>query len=379
MFKHDYIILGAGASGLMLAYRMATDPFFDSKSILIIDKLKDKGNDRTWCFWEESEGEWDKILTKDWSKIFFGSQSYTNEIDILPYHYKMIRSKEFYSLLWASINAKSNISFVEDAVLDYVENDDGVIVNTMNSSYSSTKLFNSIPNTEVYNKQERYPVLQQHFVGWFIKTKSEVFEDSVAKFMDFTVAQNGNTRFMYVLPMDKKTALFEYTLFSKDLLEQSEYEQAIKNYLKDKDIDEYEIIEVEKGSIPMTSYKFYKHNSKHILNIGTAGGWTKASTGYTFRNTSKKTKGLVDFLKHKSDLYRFHKKTKFWFYDLIFLDVLSHHNDEGAAVFSSMFRKANIKTIFKFLDEESNLFEDLRIISAVPAKRFIQAFFRRLI
>ena len=45
----------------------------------------------------------------------------------------------------------------------------------------------------------------------------------------------------------------------------------------------------------MTSFKFEELNSYNILNIGTAGGWTKASTGYTFYNTSKKTKDLVSF------------------------------------------------------------------------------------
>ena len=34
MRKSDYIILGAGASGLMLAYRMAKDSFFDDKRIV---------------------------------------------------------------------------------------------------------------------------------------------------------------------------------------------------------------------------------------------------------------------------------------------------------------------------------------------------------
>ncbi len=67
MVKSDYIILGAGASGLMLAYRMSQDAFFDDKSILIIDKVKNKGNDRTWCYWENGEGEWDYILQKSWS------------------------------------------------------------------------------------------------------------------------------------------------------------------------------------------------------------------------------------------------------------------------------------------------------------------------
>ena len=84
------------------------------------------------------------------------------------------------------------------------------------------------------------------------------------------------------------------------------------------------------------------------------------------------------FLKKEKNLSKFHKKTKYWFYDLIFLDVLANHNEDGASLFSSMFKKANTKTIFKFLDEESSLFEDLKIILSVPPKRFIQAFFKRL-
>jgi lycopene beta-cyclase len=377
MNKTDYIILGAGASGLMLAYRMSQDSFFDDKSILIIDNVKDKGNDRTWCFWEE-KGEWDHLLTKTWPKIFFGSNSYSKEIEIAPYNYKMIRSGTFYKSLWETIAEKSNITFIEDTVEFFNEINNAVQVITKNNTYSCHKLFNSIPKPELYLSQKKYPVLQQHFVGWFVKTKNDTFDDTVATFMDFTVPQNDNTRFMYVLPLDKRTALFEYTLFSKDFLQPSEYETAIIDYLENKGIVDYEIIAKEKGAIPMTSFKFLQINSVNILNIGTAGGWTKASTGYTFRNTSKKTKQLVDFLKTEDDLSKFQKRTKFWFYDLIFLDVLANHNDEGAALFSSMFKKGNVKTIFKFLDEESTLIEDLKIILSVPPKRFIQSLLKRL-
>ncbi|MDY2587140.1 lycopene cyclase family protein [Winogradskyella aquimaris] len=378
MANYDYIILGAGASGLMLAYRMASDAFFDDKSVLIIDKEKQKGNDRTWCFWENSEGEWDDILTKTWSKIYFGSKDYDEAIDILPYQYKMIRSEHFYHKLWQSIDENHNIKFLNDEVVNFTESKDNVQVITKNGNYTASKLFNSIHKANLYNSQKKYPVLQQHFVGWFVKTKEDFFDDSVATFMDFTVPQNGNTRFMYVLPTDKKTALVEYTLFSKDLLQLNEYEAAITDYLAKKNIYDFEIVEKEKGSIPMTVFEFSKFNSKHILNIGTAGGWTKASTGYTFINTTKKTKALITFLKSERDLSKFHKQSKFWYYDLIFLDVLANHNKEGAALFTSMFKKANIKTIFKFLDEESNLLEDLKIILSVPSKRFIQSLLKRL-
>ena len=378
MTQLSYIILGAGASGLMLAYRMSQDSYFNDKSILIIDQVKDKGNDRTWCYWEEGEGEWDDLLSKKWPKVFFGSEDFTNTLDISPYTYKMIRSQKFYHKLWRSIEQKSNFIFVEDSVKKYSEVDNGVKVVTNKSTYFGLKLLNSIPDKTVYEKQQKYPVLKQHFVGWFIKTKTDCFDDSMATFMDFNIPQKGNTRFMYVLPIDKKTALFEYTLFSKDLLENSEYEDAIKDYLKEKKVTDFEILEKENGAIPMTSFKFQELNSKSILNIGTAGGWTKASTGYTFNNTSKKTKDLVAFLKTENDLTQFSKRTKFWFYDLLFLDVLANNNEKGSTVFASMFKKVNAKTILTFLDEKSTFSQDLKIMSSVSPKLFLSAMLKRI-
>tara|TARA_B110000858_G_scaffold38316_1_gene43211 strand:+ start:1650 stop:2798 length:1149 start_codon:yes stop_codon:yes gene_type:complete len=377
MTQSSYIILGSGASGLLLAYRMSQDSYFDDKSILIIDQVKDKGNDKTWCYWEEGTGEWDELLTKKWHKVFFGSEVFTDILDISPYSYKMIRSEKFYHKLWRSIDLKSNITFIEDSVKSYEEVDNRVKVVTNKSTYFGLKLLNSIPNKTVYETQQKYPVLQQHFMGWFVKTKTDCFDDSIATFMDFNIPQNGNTRFMYVLPIDKNMALFEYTLFSKDLLEHSEYEDAIKEYLKEKKITEFEILEKETGAIPMTSFKFEELNSNSILNIGTAGGWTKASTGYTFYNTSKKTKDLVSFLKKEDDLSAFSKKTKFWFYDLLLLDVLANNNEKGSTFFASIFKKVNVKTILKFLGEESNIGEDLKIITSVSPKPFILAIVKR--
>ena len=379
MTQSSYIILGSGASGLLLAYRMSQDSYFDDKSILIIDQVKDKGNDKTWCYWEEGTGEWDELLTKKWHKVFFGSEFFTDILDILPYSYKMIRSEKFYHKLWRSIELKSNITFVEDSVKTYTEIDNRVKVVTNKSTYFGLKLLNSIPDKTVYETQQKYPVLQQHFMGWFVKTKTDCFDDSIATFMDFNITQNGNTRFMYVLPINKKTALFEYTLFSKDLLENSEYEEAIKDYLKEKKVTDFEILEKENGAIPMTSFKFEELNSNSILNIGTSGGWTKASTGYTFYNTSKKTKDLVSFLKKEDDLSVFAKRTKYWFYDLLLLDVLANNNEKGSSLFASIFKKVNVKTILKFLGEESSLREDLKIITSVSPKPFILSIVKRFL
>ena len=377
--NYDYIIVGAGASGLMLAYRMANDIFFDNKRILILDKEKKINNDRTWCFWEKGEGIWDDILKKSWSKIIFKSDILKKEENIEPYQYKMIRSKDFYFKIWNQLEKNNNITFLDEDVKRILQEDKKAKVITSKNVFFAKNVINSILFSNDYLTQTKYPVLQQHFVGFFIKTIENTFDDTAATFMDFTVPQKDNTRFMYILPLSKKEALFEYTLFSADLLSYDEYKTSIKKYLEQKGITDYRIIEKEQGSIPMTCYKFWKKNTKNIINIGTAGGWSKPSTGFTFKNTINKTEELINYLKLEHTFEKFHKRTKFWFYDLLLLDILNKKNYLGAFIFSHMFKKTPAHRILKFLDEETSFYEDLRIILKMPPYHFVCALFRRII
>jgi lycopene beta-cyclase len=374
---YDYIITGSGASGLILLYRMMHDSFFEKKSILLIDREQKNTNDRTWCYWEKGIGEWDDILEKSWNEIVFKSEVYSDQLSIDPYSYKMIRSSRLYEKIQAEIPKHKNITVLHDEVLNISHRSELGSVLTKKAEYHGKKVLNSIVFDRDYKHQQKYPVLSQHFLGWFVEVEQDTFDDSAATFMDFTVEQKENTRFMYILPMSPKVALFEYTLFSSNILLEDEYETAIEQYLKEKGITKYRIIEKEKGIIPMTSYKFWKHNSKNVLNIGTVGGWSKASTGYTFMNITKETKNLAEHLKTDTSLRDFHKTTKFWWYDLLLLDVLSQDNSIGAKIFGTLFKKNSVQNIFKFLDEETSFIEDLRIMLTMPTWRFVRAVFRR--
>jgi lycopene beta-cyclase len=167
-------------------------------------------------------------------------------------------------------------------------------------------------------------------------------------------------------------------LFSKELLLREEYEMEIKNYIKKIGIIDFEIIEKEEGNIPMTCFPFWNFNSRNIMHIGSAGGWTKASTGYTFKNTIKKSKILAQFLSKENDLRKFYKVKKFWFYDLLLLDILDHNNELGSMIFTSMFQNGDATILFKFLDEETSFWEDLQVIWKCPKGLFISALFKRL-
>jgi lycopene beta-cyclase len=378
MKHYHYIFTGAGLSALMTVYEMVLSGKFKDKSILLIDENSKKTNDRTWCFWDD-KNLYDNLASAKWYAAWFKNENFERQLNLQPYQYKMVKGLDFYNMVFELISKENNIVFLNQKVLDFQELGHHCVVKTDSESYTCNQIFNSIFNPELVKNQTKYPFLHQHFIGWFIKSKEAVFNPVCATFMDFSVEQKGNTRFMYVLPTSATEALIEYTLFSKDLLTKAEYETEIQNYIQKIGITEYEIIEKEQGNIPMTCYPFWQHNSKNILNIGSAGGWTKASTGYTFKNTVKKSKALVLFLSKENNLTKFHKTDKFWFYDLLLLDILDQKNHLGSTIFSAMFEKGNTSVIFKFLDEETSFWEDLQVIWRCPKMLFIKALFSRII
>ena len=377
MNHYHYIFTGNGLSALLTLFEMVKSGQFSDKKILLIDSDAKNKNDRTWCFWD-TENLFDEISTKNWQRAWFNNENFSNQLNLFPYSYKMIKSSDFYKLMFDTILQHKNIEIFQDEVLDFSEFGHHCVVQTKTKSFTCNQILNSIYNPEFVKSQTKFPLVQQHFIGWFIKSKEAVFTEDCPTFMDFSVAQKGNTRFMYILPTSSTEALLEYTLFSKDLLSKEAYEAEIEIYIKKLGIAEYEIVEKEQGNIPMTCFPFWKNNSKNIINIGSAGGWSKASTGYTFKNSVKKSRELVRFLRTENDFTKFHKINKFWFYDLLLIDILYQTNQYGSAIFSSMFKTGKAPLIFKFLDEETSLWEDLQVILMCPKSLFIKALLKRI-
>ncbi len=379
MTEYDYIIIGAGAAGLMMADGMAKDPAFKDKSILLLDKDAKKTNDRTWCFWEQGPGPFDPILYKSWDHIYFAGKEFKNSFSIAPYAYKMVQGIDFYSGYLERIQKYPNVGFVQETVKEITEFPSHIEVIASEHHYKGMQVFDSRFNYEKIQNRSKYPILQQHFIGWFVKTKQPVFNASQATFMDFSIEQKGNTRFMYVLPFSETEALVEYTLFSEKLLPEQEYEMAIEQYMVSHfKCTDFKITDKEKGSIPMTCYEFSQHNTKRIFYIGTAGGWSKPSTGYTFRNTEKKSAELIEFLKTNKPLRKFTRKNRYWYFDLLILNILYRNNELGRSIFEALFKKRSPQLIFKFLDEETTWYEDMWITMAPKPLPFFKSLFRHL-
>ncbi|WP_299059945.1 lycopene cyclase family protein [uncultured Polaribacter sp.] len=379
--KYDYIIAGAGCAGLSLLYGLLSDEQLQHKKILLIDKDTKKSNDRTWCFWEKEAGIFESIVHYQWKKLEFLTTDFETKFDLKQYKYKMIRGLDFYNHVLKLASKFTNVTFLNEDISAINADEKSAKVKTSKKVYTSKYVFNSTAlfNPKITTKNS----LLQHFKGWVIKTKTPVFNKEVGTLMDFRVHQNQGATFMYVLPTSSTEALIEYTLFSKAVLKEAAYVTELKNYIKNTlKIDEYEILHQEFGVIPMSLSKFTRQPkaSKNIVNIGTAGGFTKASSGYTFQFIQKNTKAIIKNLREdKIPLKKisFREKMYHW-YDKTLLDVLLSHKLQGKEVFSIMFKKLPPEVILAFLGNESTFLEELRIMNAVPIKAFLTSGLKQL-
>jgi lycopene beta-cyclase len=369
--------------------RMMSHSFFADKKILVIDQSEKKQNDRTWCFWEKESGLFESIVHHQWRKADFFSNDFSGTLDLLPYQYKMIRGIDLYSFVRAEAIKYPNIEWRNEKILSVNNENDKAVVKTETSSFTAQYIFNSILFKDIITPPSggrgvRGPgkyLLLQHFKGLLIQTKEPAFDAAVATLMDFRISQQHGTAFMYVLPTSATTALVEYTLFTEKLLAKEDYETALQQYIGSfLKIKEYTVVHEEFGVIPMTN-QFFPLQEGQIIQMGVAGGQVKGSSGYAFRFIQKRTQQLVQLLvnEQKPFVKNSFNDRKFRLYDSALLHVLSKKKMPGDKIFAAIFKKNPPKRVLQFLDNESNLYDDLRIMQSVPQGIFLPAAFYEMI
>jgi lycopene beta-cyclase len=372
--RYFYVIIGGGLAGLQLARQLSRDVFFKGKKIAIIDSDFSMPV-KTWCFWEKGKGKWDDLLTKSWNKGKFISSEENIDLQLSPYTYKMIKAKDYHQKLQDEIEESGDIEFITDEI----QKIDPVTMKAkgLKKSYGATHFFDSRIDPS-YLESKKHTTIFQHFKGWEVETEKPVFTPDSFTMMDYRIKYPDATAFTYILPFTEKKALVEYTFFSPFLTEDKVYDEMLQQYfekiLKTKD---FQIKSTETGVIPMTDFPFDKANTEQITKIGTGGGWVKPSTGYSFKNTEKRIEKIIENIKSGKLPGENLINYKFRKYDAIFLDVLAQNNQKGEEIFTKFYNKNSPQDIFRYLDEETSVSEDLKIMLSLYSFDFVTSLFRK--
>ena len=354
MKEFNYVIIGGGCAGLSLAYELEVNGKLKDKTLAIIETREEYKRDKTWSFWRVFDHNFDDCVIKSWNNFTINTSENSNELTNKKFPYQSIDSGKFYKKINTKLSTNSNVNFFKN-------------LNEINSE-------NSIIFNSVFEKELDKSELWQHFQGIEIETPKNIFDEEIINLMDFNCDQRNDVHFFYTLPFSKNRALVETTWLS-DLEDQSlrDYDLQLENYIKNNlGIKNYKINFIEKGAIPL----FYPslRNDNKVINIGSAGGMTRLSTGYTFLNIQEHSKYIVKNIDKIDKVKIFNLGKKYQFLDKIFLRILEKYPEKMPKIFLNMF-KTSSNTIIKFLSNKSNLIEDISIISKMPKLIFLKTLF----
>jgi lycopene beta-cyclase len=374
---YDFVFVGMGASNSLILSSLIKNGLTTDKKIAVLESDSKTKNDKTYCFWADPDeaivSELSSIISYKFTHIRVNG-SHVDSIENRPYHY--IRSIDLYNSVFALIQ-KTQLDFHQHLVTNITVENQIYTLHTAHEKHYSKYVFDSRPSAfDTLSKNDIY--LHQSFYGLHIKCLNDVFDKNTFDMMNFNVEQNNFTQFFYVIPFSSNEALVELTRFGSEKINLDYASNLLEDFISNT-FGDYDKLGEEVGCIPMTTFNNPKNKLEGILNTGASANLIKPSTGYGFKNmfyfAQKVTEHVAsNNLKHFNSI-KTESKARFKFYDNLLLLILLRWPSLGKKIFTRLFNKVPVLTVFSFLEEKTPLREEIRIFLSLPIQPFLKALF----
>ena len=279
----DMIIVGAGLSGLLTAWRcLDVNPDLTIEIIEASDRI---AGDHTWSFNLTDVAE----DLRDWIEPFIAHQWDSYDV-------KFPKRERTLDITYCTGNSDT----LRKCVQPHIESGRLAVrlntaVETLEPDHVVLRGGEKLEATCVLDARGFEPnddvfLGYQKFVGHVIKTKTPHGVERPI-IMDATVPQLGGYRFVYCLPYSDTELLVEDTYYTDGPeLRSQEVDARIGEYIRENiTVDAYETVRREKGVLPITlavdiNRKFGPGIFETVARIGIRGGYYHAVTGYSFPN-----------------------------------------------------------------------------------------------
>ncbi|MDF1521354.1 MAG: lycopene cyclase family protein [Trueperaceae bacterium] len=367
---YDLIVAGAGLAGFAALRALERHGLGDLR-VLLVDAAPRRGDDRTWCFWERAPGPFEDLVAHRWDALdLFAHGGVAQRLAVAPYAYKMIRGGDFFDAMEAWTAARPQLERRVGRVANVRSEGDRAVVEVDGERLEATWALDAtgVP----HDVPAGYHRLLQHFLGWEVATDEPTFDPGVATFMDFRVPQEGGTCFVYVLPTEPHRALVEYTVFGPEVWPEEAYAERLRTYLCEvRGLGGYRIERTELGVIPMTDRPFPASRGPRVRTIGTAGGRTKASTGYTFTRAVRHAEALArGWAATGAPPALPAGRGRHGWMDAVLLRGLATGRQDGASFFARLFERNPAPRVLAFLDEDTTLPQEAVLMLGVDVPLF---------
>lgn len=406
----DIVIVGAGLAGLSLATRLCT-PQFAHLRIAVVDPRTTFGATHTWSFFQQEWHGFENCVAsnRQWCNIRVHAagvqlSSLSRAHDFAATPYCSIESTIFYekSLQLIAGNARIQDIFGHYVESIVVEKDATATVRLLNVATNSARsltarlVFDSRPPIAMQVSKQAWI---QAFAGGEVTCAAPHFADLFAQgeavLMDFDVdggaAFVSIPTFVYLLPSSPTRALVQATSFvppGARVPSDGTLRALALQYLQTKfaciDIVEQRF---EAGRIVMDAAIPATTTLQTITKIGAAGGFVRASTGYSFTRTQRAC-GVLENAVIRVFPAGFEAKNILisvpidrWqsplvpLMDAVFLEALATPNFDVGKLMATLFNRVSPARLARFLDGNMTFLDAFAVVMACPKWVFVRSFF----
>ncbi len=402
------VIIGAGLAGLSLAYRLCA-PQFAHLRIAIVDPRTSFGATHTWSFWQQTPHPFMDLVrpNRQWCSLWVqaaGVISCPHDFSAAPYC--SIESTHFYAKcldkMAGNLSIKSFYGHRANSVAKVGENSATVSLTNLISGESQNLhaklVFDSRP--AVLSAAVGNNAWIQAFAGWEVVCATAPFAPMIAAheavlmdFMPSIIDATGKAipTFIYLLPSSPTQALVQATVFvppnatvPSDITLQALAVAYLRAKFGDAEIA-YQSPEV--GRIVMDAAIAPMTVLQTITKIGSAGGFVRASTGYSFTRTQRACDALgiailkalpISSLNAKTGSLpikmRWQSNFAPWL-DAVFLEAVATQGLDVGQLMVRLFNTVRPLRLVRFLDGNARTNDVLVVIAACPKWVFLRSFF----
>lgn len=401
----DVLILGAGLAGTSLAHHLENLGY--AGRVALLDCRAHFRREQRWCTWSEVPLSMQHLVSHRWSSW----QICDERLGIVrrarctakKTPYQEIYAPQFFASLHAAWNDESSTRLhLNQRIGDIEVRCDEVRVETDDTLWRAPLVFDTRSNSDLQRAaakpQGEHPYFAQTFLGRVVEFKRDVFAADCATLMDFRVAQTARgegVHFAYVLPYSSRRALIETTAFTAESVDRATHEALLDDYIATHFGADARILSEESGFVPMTTAPLTATSLPILPNslisctrlhrLGVASGGARASSGYAFARIQQQTQAWARHIvnsdatasdRSRDATPRF--RVKYSVLDEVFLQALKGSPQFAADCFLCLFHRAPTAILLRFLTDESSLYDDVRIIAALPKIPFLRAAAQRL-
>ena len=374
MIDVDVALVGGGGAASLVLAALGRERL-PGLRVAVVDPVHKRGQDRTWAFWGAPGTFLDPLLSAAWDAVDVVTTGGRRTLPLHPLRYAMLRSSPLYELAGEAAE-RMGAARITAAAGRLDDSGDRVVISGPDGEplIRADWVLDSRPRPP--DRPGRTSWLQ-HFRGWWLEADRPVFEAGRAVLMDFRTPQpSRGVSFGYVLPVSDRFALVEYTEFSPAVLTGDAYDTALRGYarLLGLDLSALRVREVEDGVIPMTDGVFGARPSPRVVRLGTAGGATRPSTGFTFTAMARQADRIArELAAGRPPLPGPPYPPRHRWMDAVQLRALDRGLVDGVAFFNRLFDRNPPDRVLRFLDGTTSVAEDLTLMSTSPLLPMMRA------